>query len=145
MQMPSHQQPSWASSDKAAGLPMQENHDCSRVAHHALVLGHSGHVKADPNQPNLLTQPFNQTPDRNLTNLSLHAWLLEPAIKEQGFYDAVAVRIKTPQRGSIRSVYEAKWTILQSGSSVIRSTSGHPTLKSIVTSYCTCSRTGSYS
>ena len=39
MRMPSHQQPSWASSGKAAGLPMQENHyDCSRVAQHALVL-----------------------------------------------------------------------------------------------------------
>ena len=31
-----------------------------------------------PNQPNLLTQPFNQIPHRNLTNLNLHAWLLEP-------------------------------------------------------------------
>ena len=28
--------------------------------------------------PNLLTQPFNQIPHRNLTNLNLHAWLLEP-------------------------------------------------------------------
>ena len=27
--------------------------------------------------PNLLTQPFNQIPHRNLTNLNLHAWLLE--------------------------------------------------------------------
>ena len=27
---------------------------------------------------NLLTQPFNQIPHRNLTNLNLHAWLLEP-------------------------------------------------------------------
>ena len=31
-----------------------------------------------PNLPNLLTQPFNQIPHRNLTNLYLHAWLLEP-------------------------------------------------------------------
>ena len=31
-----------------------------------------------PNQPNLLTQPFNQIPHRNLTSLNLHAWLLEP-------------------------------------------------------------------
>ena len=30
-----------------------------------------------PNLPNLLTQPFNQIPHRNLTNLNLHAWLLE--------------------------------------------------------------------
>ena len=31
-----------------------------------------------PNLPNLLTQPFNQIPHRNLTNLNLHAWLLGP-------------------------------------------------------------------
>ena len=31
-----------------------------------------------PNMTNLLTQPFNQIPHRNLTNLNLHAWLLEP-------------------------------------------------------------------
>ena len=31
-----------------------------------------------PQLPNLLTQPFNQIPHRNLTNLNLHAWLLEP-------------------------------------------------------------------
>ena len=30
-----------------------------------------------PNLPNLLTQPFNQIPHRNLTNLNFHAWLLE--------------------------------------------------------------------
>ena len=30
-----------------------------------------------PNLPNMLTQPFNQTPLRNLSNLNLHAWLLE--------------------------------------------------------------------
>ena len=28
--------------------------------------------------PNLLSQSFNQIPNRNLTNLNLHAWLLEP-------------------------------------------------------------------
>ena len=31
-----------------------------------------------PSLPNLLTQLFNQIPHRNLTNLNLHAWLLEP-------------------------------------------------------------------
>ena len=31
-----------------------------------------------PNLPNLLTQPLNQIPHRNLTNLNLDAWLLEP-------------------------------------------------------------------
>ena len=33
------------------------------------------------------------------------------AIKEQGFSAAVAARIEAPQRGSTRSVYEAKWII----------------------------------
>ena len=33
------------------------------------------------------------------------------AIKEQGFSEAVAARIEAPQRGSTRSIYEAKWTI----------------------------------
>ena len=33
------------------------------------------------------------------------------AINEQGFSEAVAARIEAPQRGSTRSVYEAKWTI----------------------------------
>ena len=31
-----------------------------------------------PNLPNLLTQPFNQIPHRNLTSLNLRAWLLQP-------------------------------------------------------------------
>ena len=71
-------------SGDVAGLPMQENHsDCSGVAHHVLVLGSSGHVQPNPtepnpNLPNLLTQPFNQIPHRNLTNLNLDAQLLEP-------------------------------------------------------------------
>ena len=55
--------------------------------------------------PNLLTQPFNQIPHRNLTNLN------PTAIKEQGFSVAVATMIEAPQRGSTRSVYEAKWAI----------------------------------
>ena len=33
------------------------------------------------------------------------------AIKEQGFSEAVAARIEAPQRGSTRSVYEAKWSV----------------------------------
>ena len=33
------------------------------------------------------------------------------AIKELGFSEAVAAQIEAPQRGSTRSVYEAKWTI----------------------------------
>ena len=32
------------------------------------------------------------------------------AIKEQGFSEAVAAQIEAPQRGSTRSIFEAKWT-----------------------------------
>ena len=64
------------------------------------------------NLPNLSTQLFNQIPHRNLTNQNIHAWLLEPQqSKEQGFSEAVAARIEAPERGSTRSVYEAKWAI----------------------------------
>ena len=42
------------------------------------------------------------------------------AIKEQGFSEAVAAKIKAPQRGSTTSVNEAKWAIFTSGDSVIR-------------------------
>ena len=61
--------------------------------------------------PNLVSQPFSQTLHRNLSNLNLHAWLLEPQ--------------QSRSRGSLRQwqhelrllredqpdLYEAKWTI----------------------------------
>ena len=49
-----------------------------------------------PSLPNLITQPSNQALHKNLSNLNLHAWLLESqqsrskVIKEQGFSEAVA-------------------------------------------------------
>ena len=62
--------------------------------------------------PNLVSQPFNQVLHRNLSNLNLHAWLLEPQqSRSKAFSEAVAARIEAPQRRSTRSVYEAKWTI----------------------------------
>ena len=79
-----------------------------------------------PNLPNLLTQAFNQIPHRNLTSESPCMAPRASAIKEQGFSVAVAVRIEAPQRGSTRSVYEAKWTIFTKCCGFIRWTSGHP-------------------
>ena len=35
-----------------------------------------------PNHPDLVTQPFNKARHRNLTNLNLHAWLLEPRLSK---------------------------------------------------------------
>ena len=62
--------------------------------------------------PNLLTQPFNQIPHRNLDKPKSQCMAPRAtAIKEQGFSEAVATRIEAPQRGSTRSVYEAKWAI----------------------------------
>ena len=59
-----------------------------------------------PILPNLLTQPFNQIPHRNLTNLNLHAWLLEP----QQLNSRASLR-----QWSTRSVYEAKWAVFTGG------------------------------
>ena len=105
------------SGGEVAGLPVQENHfDCSRVAQHDLVWGSSGHVQPNPIESTQSAQPVNtalqsdpsQKSDKPkppcIANRS-------SAIKEQGFSEAVVARIEAPQRGSTRSVYEAKWTI----------------------------------
>ena len=69
---------------QASGPRVSTTHfDCSRVAKHAMVLGPGQHVGSNsplslPKVKNLLTQPFNQCPHRDLFNLNLHAWLLEP-------------------------------------------------------------------
>ena len=105
------------SGGEVTGLPMQQNQtDCTGVVQHALVLGSSGHVQSDPTvsaqsaqcgvsaiQPDPAQEPVKSEP----TCLAPRA----SAIKEQGFSEAVAARIEAPQRGSTRSVYDAKWTI----------------------------------
>ena len=53
------------------------------------------------------------------------------AFEEQGLSEAMAARIEAPQRGSIRSVYEASGPFLQSDASLTRWTSGHPLVKSV--------------
>ena len=103
------------SGGEVTGLPMQQNNtDCTGVAQYALVLGSSGHDQSDPIvsahsaqsgdsaiQPNPAQEPVKPEP----TCLAPRT----TAIK--GFSEAVAARIEAPQRGSTRSVYEAKWTI----------------------------------
>ena len=105
------------SGGEATGLPLQQNNsDCPRVAQHALVLGPSSNVKPDPTvyakhtqlgvsaiQPGSSQEPVKSEPTRLAPRAS--------AIKEQGFSEAVAAPIEAPQRGSTRSVYEAKWAI----------------------------------
>ena len=52
-------------------------------------------------------------------------------IKEQGFSEAVAARIEAPQRGSTRSVYEAKWTIFKKWCVSNQVDFGSPPIKSV--------------
>ena len=102
------------SGGEVTGLPLQQDHfDHCRVAQHAQVLGSSGHVQSDPSvsaQSGISTiqpDPAQEPVKPELTCLAPRAI----AIKEQGFSEAVAARIEAPQRGSTKSVYEAKWTI----------------------------------
>ena len=80
-----------------------------------------------PNLPNLFTQPFNQIPHRNLTNLNLHAWLLEPqqsrsrASLQQWQQELRLLKGDQPDQSMRQS-----GPFLQSGASLIRWTSGHP-------------------
>ena len=79
-----------------------------------------------PKVPNLLTQPFNQTPHRNLTNLNLHVWLLEPQQSrstvslKQWQQELRLLRDSQPDQSMKQS-----GPFLQSGASLIRWTSGH--------------------
>ena len=105
------------SSGEVTGLPLQQNNsDSTGVAQHALVLGLGSNVKPDPTVSANHTQssvsalqpgPSQEPDESEPTCLAPRA----SAIKEQGFSEAVAARIEAPQRGSTRSIYEAKWTI----------------------------------
>ena len=80
-----------------------------------------------PFLPNLLTQPFNQIPHRNLPNLNLHAWLLEPqesrsrASLRQWQQELRLLKGDQPDQSMRQS-----GPFLQSGASLIRWTSGYP-------------------
>ena len=81
-----------------------------------------------PNLPNLVSQPFNQVLHRNLSNLNLHAWLLEPqqsrskASLRQWQHELRLLKEDQPDLSMRQS-----GPFLQSGASVIRA----PPLKAI--------------
>ena len=92
------------SGGEVAGLPLQQDYsDCPRVAQHALVLGSCGNVQSDPPvsaQPAQSGVPTIQ-PDPAQELVKPESTCLAPratAIKEQGFFEAVAARIEAPQR-----------------------------------------------
>ena len=101
----------------ATGLSMQQNHSsCTGMAQHALVLVSGGNFQPDSpvsaqhiqsSVSAIQPGPTQEPVQSELTRLAPRA----SAIKEQGFSEAVAARIEAPQRGSTRSIYEAKWTI----------------------------------
>ena len=76
--------------------------------------------------PNLLIQPFNQIPHRNLTNLNLRAWLLEPQQSRsraslRQWQQGLRLKEDQPDQSMRQS-----GPFLQSGATLIRWTSGHP-------------------
>ena len=79
-----------------------------------------------PSIPNLVSQPFNQVLHRNLSNLNLHAWLLEPrqsrskASLRQWQHELRLLKEDQPDLSMRQS-----GPFLQSGASIIRWTSGH--------------------
>ena len=79
-----------------------------------------------PNLPNLVSQPFNQTLHRNLSNLNLHACLLEL----QESRSRASLRQWQHELRLLKEVHpdpsmRQSGPHLQSGASVIRWTSGH--------------------
>ena len=130
---------------------MQKNHfDCSVVTKNALVLGPSDHVQLDPTEPALLARPVNtalQSDPSQKSDKPKSPYMAPRAtsIKEQGFSEAVAARIEAPQRGSTRSIYEAKWTIFTKWCITNQVDFRAPPVKSVADFLMYLVRTGSYS
>ena len=79
-----------------------------------------------PSLPNLVSQPFNQILHKNLSNLNLHAWLLEP----QQSRSSVSLRqwqheLRLLKEDQADQCMRQSGPFLQSGASLIRWTSGH--------------------
>ena len=104
------------SGGEVTGLPVQQDHsDCPGWPNMPwfwdLVTMSSQIPLCLPNRPDLVSQPFNQVLHKNLSNLNVHAWLLEPQQSRSRASLRQWQKIEAPQRRSTRSVYEAKWTI----------------------------------
>ena len=79
-----------------------------------------------PNLPNLLLQPFNQIPHRNLTNLNLLAWLLEPQqSKNRASLRRWQQELRLLKENQPDQSMKQSGPFLQSGASLIRWTSNH--------------------
>ena len=134
-----------------ARQPLQENHsDCSEVAQHALVLGSGSHVQSNPIEPAHPAKPIDSAiqSDPSQKSDKPESPCMAPrasAIKEQGFSEAVAARIEAPQRGSTRSVYEAKWALFTKWCVTNQVDFRAPPVNSVADFLMSFFRTGSYS
>ena len=122
-------------------LSMQENHsDCSGEAQQALVWGSNRHVQSDSTES---AQPVNTAlqSDPSQKSENSESPYMAPratAIKDQGFSEAVAARMRLLKED------QSDQSMIQSGASLIRWASGHPLSSQLLTSLCTFFRTGSY-
>ena len=79
-----------------------------------------------PSIPNLVSQPFNQVLHRNLSNLNLHAWLLEPQqSRSKASLRQWQHELRLLKEDQLDLSMRQSGPFLQSGPSVIRWTSGH--------------------
>ena len=79
-----------------------------------------------PILPNLLTQPFSQIPHRNLQNLNLHAWLLEPQqSRREGTLKEWQRELRLLREAQQEQSMGLNGPFLQNGARTIRWTSGH--------------------
>ena len=117
---------------EVAGPPLPQSHSDSPGWPNmpwfwGLVAMSSRIPRSLPRLPNLVTQPFNQTPHRNLTNLNLYAWLLEPQLsKSRASLRPVQPELRLFKEGQPDQSMRQVDHFLQSGASVTRWTSRHP-------------------
>ena len=74
------------SGGEITGLPLEQDHsDCTNMPWFWNPVAMSSQIPLClPNLPNLVSQPFNQTLHRNLSNLNLHAWLEPQQSRRRG-------------------------------------------------------------
>ena len=80
-----------------------------------------------PLQKDLVIQPFNGLPHRNLTNLNLHAWLLEPLpFRDRGSLMKLQQELKLLRDFQPEPYTKQSGSFLSNGVNQTRWTSGRP-------------------
>ena len=119
------------SGGEVAELPFQQDYsDCLGWTNMPwfwdLVAMSSQIPLCQPNLPNLVSQPFNQTLHRNPSNLNLHAWLIDPQqSRSRGSLRQWQHELRLLREDQPYLSMRQSGPFLQSGASVISWTSGH--------------------